>query len=46
MDFNLTDGRRLLDLSELEKYCLNAYENAKMYKEKIKLWHDKRITPK
>ncbi|XP_071924688.1 uncharacterized protein [Coffea arabica] len=46
MDFNLAGGRRLLELSELEKHRLHAYENAKIYKEKIKYWHDKHIIPK
>jgi len=30
-------------LSELEEFRLNAYENAKFYKEKTKYWHDKHI---
>ncbi|XP_071917116.1 uncharacterized protein [Coffea arabica] len=46
MDFNLAGGRRLLELSELEEHRLHAYENAKIYKEKIKYWHDKHIIPK
>ncbi|XP_071928096.1 uncharacterized protein [Coffea arabica] len=46
MDFNLAGGRRLLELSELEEHRLPAYENAKIYKEKIKHWHDKHIIPK
>nr|XP_027093500.1 uncharacterized protein LOC113713896 [Coffea arabica] len=46
IDFNLAGGRRLLELSELEKHRLHAYENAKIYKEKIKYWHDKHIIPK
>nr|XP_027067480.1 uncharacterized protein LOC113693099 [Coffea arabica] len=37
---------RLLELSELEEHRLHAYENAKIYKEKIKYWHDKHIIPK
>ncbi|XP_071928013.1 uncharacterized protein [Coffea arabica] len=46
IDFNLAGGRRLLELSELEEHRLHAYENAKIYKEKIKYWHDKHIIPK
>ncbi|XP_071933609.1 uncharacterized protein [Coffea arabica] len=46
IDFNLAGGRRLLELSELEEHQLHAYENAKIYKEKIKYWHDKHIIPK
>ncbi|XP_071940114.1 uncharacterized protein [Coffea arabica] len=46
MDFNSAGERRLLELSELEEHRLHAYENAKIYKEKIKYWHDKHIIPK
>ncbi|XP_071927592.1 uncharacterized protein [Coffea arabica] len=46
MDFNFAGGRRLLELSELEEHRLHTYENAKIYKEKIKYWHDKHILPK
>ncbi|XP_071916278.1 uncharacterized protein [Coffea arabica] len=46
IDFNLAGGRRLLELSELEEHRLHAYENAKIYKEKIKYWHDKHIIHK
>ena len=35
-----------LQLSELEELRFNAYENAKLYKERTKLYHDKKITPK
>ena len=45
MKFNLTNGRKLLDLSKLEEHQLNAYENVKIYKEKIKFQHDKLIIP-
>jgi len=30
-------------LHELEEFRLHAYENAKLYKEKTKRWHDKHI---
>ncbi|XP_071912141.1 uncharacterized protein [Coffea arabica] len=46
MDFNLAGEKRLLELNELEEHRLHAYENAKIYKEKIKYWHDKHIIPK
>ena len=36
MDFRLAGGRRLLELSELEEHRLNAYENAKINKNKVK----------
>ncbi|KAL1362807.1 hypothetical protein AAHE18_03G107000 [Arachis hypogaea] len=31
-------------LNELEKFRLNAFENAKIYKEKAKRWHDKKLS--
>ena len=33
----------MLQLNEMEEFCLNAYENAKIYKEKTKRWHDQHI---
>ncbi|KAJ9541848.1 hypothetical protein OSB04_028354 [Centaurea solstitialis] len=38
--------KRFLELCELEELRNNSYENAKIYKEKTKKWHDKRIVPK
>ncbi|XP_012854384.1 PREDICTED: uncharacterized protein LOC105973888 [Erythranthe guttata] len=38
-----TGDRRLLQLNEMEEFRNDAYENAKIYKEKTKKWHDKRI---
>ncbi|KAI3445323.1 hypothetical protein Pfo_001988 [Paulownia fortunei] len=35
--------KRLLQLNEMEEFRLYAYENAKIYKEKTKQWHDKMI---
>ena len=46
VDFNLADGRRLFDWSELEEQRLHAYKNAKIYKDKVKYWYDKHIIPK
>nr|XP_016432370.1 PREDICTED: uncharacterized protein LOC107759026 [Nicotiana tabacum] len=43
MDGDLAGEKRLLQLDELEEFRLNAYENAKLYKEKTKSWHDKHI---
>ncbi|XP_050944033.1 uncharacterized protein LOC127150373 [Cucumis melo] len=34
---------RLLHLNELQEWHSQAYENAKIYKEKTKAWHDRRI---
>jgi hypothetical protein len=33
----------LLDLSTLDEWRNEAYENARLFKEKVKQWHDKRI---
>ena len=35
--------RRLFDISSLDEWRTQAYENAKLFKEKVKRWHDKRI---
>jgi hypothetical protein len=35
-----------MQLGELEEWKEKAYDNAKMYKEKTKRWHDKRIKKK
>ncbi|XP_070015683.1 uncharacterized protein [Nicotiana sylvestris] len=43
IDGNLAGEKRLLQLDELEEFRLHAYENAKLYKEKTKRWHDKHI---
>jgi hypothetical protein len=42
-DMKTAGAKRILDLHELEELRLNAYENAKLYKEKTKRWHDKHI---
>ena len=46
MDSTLSGEKRLLQLSELDEFRNEAYENARIYKEKIKAWHDKHITRK
>ncbi|CAM8907403.1 unnamed protein product [Rhodiola kirilowii] len=35
--------KRLLQLNELDEIRLDSYENARIYKEMMKKWHDKRI---
>ena len=42
-DMRAAGEKRILNLHELEELRLNAYENAKLYKEKTKRWHDKHI---
>ncbi|KAG9458895.1 hypothetical protein H6P81_003403 [Aristolochia fimbriata] len=41
-----TGESRLLQLSALDELRYWSYENAKMYKEKTKKWHDEHILPK
>jgi hypothetical protein len=42
-NFKLAGKKRLLDLSSLDEWRNKAYENARLFKEKVKQWHDKRI---
>ncbi|KAI4365343.1 hypothetical protein MLD38_021336 [Melastoma candidum] len=37
---HVTGEQRLTQLNEMEEFRNEAYENARMYKEKTKLWHD------
>ena len=46
MDSTLASEKRLLQLNELDEFRNEAYENARIYKEKTKVWHDKHITRK
>ncbi|KAK4258322.1 hypothetical protein QN277_007780 [Acacia crassicarpa] len=45
MDPTTAGDKRLLQLHELDEFRLNAYESSKLYKEKVKRWHDKRLIP-
>ena len=45
-EFNSAGEKRNLQLQELEELRLQAYENARIYKERTKKWHDKKIVPK
>ena len=42
-DFKLAGEKMLFDISSLDEWRTQAYENAKSFKEKVKRWHDKRI---
>ena len=42
-DFKLAGEKRLFDISSHDEWRTQAYENAKLFKEKVKRWHDKRI---
>ncbi|XP_061362403.1 uncharacterized protein LOC133306142 [Gastrolobium bilobum] len=46
MDEKTAEEKRLLQLEELEEFRGNTYGNHKLYKEKMKKWHDKRIRTK
>ena len=46
MDSTFAGEKRVLQLSELDEFRNEAYENARIYKEKTKAWHDKHITRK
>ena len=43
-DAKLAGEKRLLQLNELEEFRLTAFENAKLYKEKEKRWHDRKLS--
>ena len=45
-DFKTAKEERLLQLSELEELRNEAYDNARIYKDKTKKWHDQRILRK
>ena len=42
-DIQAASAKRLLQLNEMDEFRLQAYENSKLYKEKTKKWHDKKI---
>jgi hypothetical protein len=46
MDLKIAGIKRKMQLSELDEWREKAYHNAKMYKERTKMWHDKRIKKK
>ncbi|XP_062114433.1 uncharacterized protein LOC133825520 [Humulus lupulus] len=46
MDLQLAGERRMLQLNKLDEMLLFSCENAKLYKEKTKRWHEKHILPR
>ena len=46
MNFEAAGTRRKIQPSELDEWHEKAYHNSKIYKEKMKRWHDKRIKKK
>ena len=45
-DLDKAGEKRKLQLTELEEMRLDSYENAKLYKERTKVFHDKHIIRK
>ena len=45
-NFEATKEERLLQMNELEELRNEAYDNAKIYKDKTKKWHDQKILSK
>jgi len=43
-DLQTAHEKRLLQLNEMDEFLNNAYENARIYKEKTTMWHDKHIS--
>jgi len=46
MEGDVVGDHRRMQLSELEEWREKAYHNSKIYKERVKRWHDKRIKKK
>ena len=48
LNFSLNEAseKRLLQLNELKEMFNDSYENAKIYREKTKRWHDKHLLRK
>jgi ABC-type transport system substrate-binding protein len=46
LNYTAADEKRILDIHELEELRLDVYENARIYKERNKKWHDNRISRK
>ena len=46
MDLDAAGEKRLLQLNELEEFRRESYENARIYKDKTKIWHDKGLVRK
>ncbi|XP_038904371.1 uncharacterized protein LOC120090727 [Benincasa hispida] len=45
-DLKMAGEERKLQLLELDEWRIQAYENANIYKEHTKHWHDKRLCEK
>ena len=45
-EFKTAKEKRTLDLNLLAEWRNEAYESARMFKEKVKIWHEKKIKKK
>ena len=43
LDLKVASEERLLKLTEMDEFHLEAYENAKLYTERTNQWHDKHL---
>ena len=43
MNFEMVGKKRMLRLNEVDELRQNAYDSSRIYKEKIKAWHDKHL---
>ena len=43
LNFEMAGKKRMLQLNELDELQQNAYNNSRIYKDKIKVWHDKHL---
>ena len=46
LNYTATCEKKILDIHKLEELRLDAHENARIYKERTKKWHDKCISRK
>ena len=46
MEYKKAGEKRMLQLLELDEFRNEAFENARIYKEQSKVWHDRRIKSK
>jgi hypothetical protein len=44
--FKTAGEKRILDLNLLDEWRNEAFQSARLFKEKVKIWHDKRIKRK
>jgi hypothetical protein len=45
-DFKTAGEKRILELNLLDEWRNEAYESARLFKEKVNIWHDRKIKRK